>query len=116
MSIHLSIPGVTGATTDRSNPHWLDIHELKWAVQRQITSKTATGKDRESANPELTRLSFTRYMDRATPALFMLSCCGRGQTITLRLTGAGEGTGSAPFMQPKKRAVPITKTSAANGG
>lgn len=99
MSIHLHIPGLQGSSTDRSHSQWLDVHELKWAVQRRITSTTSTRKDRESANPEISRLNFVRYMDRATPDLFILSCCGRGQTITVRQTGTGEGSGSAPFVE-----------------
>lgn len=98
MSIFLKWPGIEGEATDASHRGWLDIDNLSWGVQRAITSSPSTSKDRESANAEITDLTITRRMDKASPSLFMAACCGKGQELTLHLTKTGSGRGSEVFM------------------
>jgi type VI secretion system secreted protein Hcp len=38
-------------------------------------------------------------MDKATPSLFLESCCGRGNTIELALTKTGTGSGAQAYMR-----------------
>lgn len=98
MSIFLKWAGIEGEVSDPSHQGWLDIDDLSWGVQRAITSAPSTRKDRESANAEITDLTITRRMDKASPSLFMAACCGKGQELTLHLTKTGSGQGSDVFM------------------
>lgn len=94
MSIHLRIDGVQGESSDLDHRGWIDILQLAWGSRRRITSATSTRHDRESANAEITDLTFTKHMDSSTPKLFTESCCGRGKTMVIELTRTGTGRGS----------------------
>lgn len=94
MGLHLKMASVSGTSSDRHHPGWLDVVTAEWAVSRAITSDTATRRDRESANAVITDLEILRRMDCASPALFIAACCGRGETMILELTKTGAGQGS----------------------
>ena len=38
-------------------------------------------------------------MDKATPKLFIESCCGTGKTIKVAFTKTGTGSGTLPYME-----------------
>ncbi|MCC5810138.1 MAG: type VI secretion system tube protein Hcp, partial [Ectothiorhodospiraceae bacterium] len=96
MSIDMKYPGITGGGSDANHRGWLPVMELTWAgARRRITLAPSTRGDRESANAELSELTVTRVMDRATPELANLleriamsqRRCGGG------LAGGGTGGG-----------------------
>lgn len=99
MSIFMNYRGITGEVSDSSRRGWLDVHDVYWGVRRSITSHTGTQNDRESANAEIRDLIITRYMDTATPALFIESCCGKGKEVVIHLTKTGTGGGADVFME-----------------
>lgn len=99
MSIFLLHPVIKGESTDAFHIGWLDIESLEWRIGRKITSQTSTSGDRESSNPEFSELLLFKRMDSATPSVFLESCCGRGQTITIECTKSGAGIGSDTFVQ-----------------
>ncbi len=101
MSIFMKYEGIKGEATDAGYKDWLDVDEISWGVRRNLTSNTATSKDRESANAEITDLTLTRRMDKATPDLFMEACCGKGKKVEIHLTKTGGGSGTEPFMEYK---------------
>lgn len=97
MSIHMRMDGVAGDSSDSNHKGWIDVIQLTWGAGRRITAHASTQNDRESANAELSELTFTRHMDSATPQLFVESCCGRGKTVTIELTRTGTGSGAEPY-------------------
>lgn len=99
MSIHLNIDGIKGESSDKAHRGWIDIIQLSFGSGRKITSNTSTQNDRESANAEISDLTFTKHVDSATPKLFLETCCGRGQTMTIELTRTGSGVGSDTYMR-----------------
>lgn len=99
MSIFMNYQGITGESADSNHPGWMDIQKVQWGVGRQISSATSTQGDRESANAEITRLYVTRYMDSATPKLFLESCCGKGKNVILHMTKTGVGDAALTYME-----------------
>jgi type VI secretion system secreted protein Hcp len=91
--------GIRGQAADKNNRGLIDIEDLAWNVSRKITSSTSTHNDRESANAVIGDLTLTRRMDSTSPYLFIESCCGKGRTVTIRLTKTGAGTGGDVFME-----------------
>jgi type VI secretion system secreted protein Hcp len=77
----------------------MDVESISWGVGRQITSNTSTQGDRESSNAVITDLQVTRYMDSATPKVFIESCCGTGKDVIIHLTKTGTGSGTDVFME-----------------
>jgi type VI secretion system secreted protein Hcp len=99
MSAFLYIEGVPGEVSDANFSGWLDIRGWGWGTQRNITSNTSTQGDRESANATIKDLTIRRFMDKATPKLFIEACCGRGKEIKLVQTKTGTGSGADVFIE-----------------
>ena len=98
MSIFIKRDGIIGESTDKNHPDWMDVLTIKWDVSRKITSATSTRGDRESSNAVIGDLIIIRRMDKATPKIFIESCCGTGKDVDIHLTKTGQGNGSDVFM------------------
>lgn len=99
MSIFLNYEGITGESSDKNHEGWIDVDDFCFGVKRHITSHSSTRNDRESSNAKITDLTLTRRVDRATPNVFLESCCGRGKTAIIRLSKTGSGNGSDAFVE-----------------
>lgn len=91
-------PKFKGEASDRNHKELLDVDVMKWGVSRAITSSTSTQGDRESSNATISDLILYRYMDKASPYLFIHSCCGTGNDIEIYLTKTGNGEGADDCM------------------
>lgn len=98
-SIFLEHPTIKGWTSDKNHQGCIDIEDIRWGVNRQITSSTSTRGDRESSNAVISDLSLTKWMDKTSPYLFMETCCGTGKTIKIIMTKTGAGDGADVFLE-----------------
>ena len=85
MSIFAKRDGIIGECSDGDHPGWMDVLRIKWDISRKITSATGTSGDRESSNAIIGDLVIIRRMDKATPKIFMESCCGSGKDFEIQL-------------------------------
>lgn len=99
MSIFVRFGATQGEATDSNHHGLVEVDDFDLGVARQITSHPGTRSDRESANMETEELTLTRYMDKASPALVLEACCGRGKDLTLHVTKTGSGNGSDTFLE-----------------
>ena len=99
MSIFMALPNVQGSAGDAGHAGWLPIETIEWGVQRELAAPSGRRGGREASNAQFHELTLRRPSDRATPALILSACCGRGQTVTLRLTRTGDGTGAEPYAE-----------------
>lgn len=99
MSISMEVPDIHGAAADAGYFGWLPIEKIAFGATRGVTSPTGRRGGREASNTELQELILRRTSDRATPALVLGACCGRGQTIRIHLTRTGDGAGAEPFAE-----------------
>ena len=99
MSIFVNYDGIKGECSDPSHEEWMDVTDIKFGAGRSLTSATSTQGDRESSNAEITDLILARHTDKATPKLFIESCCGTGKDVTIHLTKTGTGSGSDVYME-----------------
>lgn len=99
MSGFLKYGNVKGESSDSGHKGWIDITAWKFDIARAITSATSTKGDRESSNAEIGDLILSKHTDSSTPKLFIESCCGTGQDVTLHLTKTGAGSGADVYME-----------------
>jgi len=99
MSVFVKYEGIDGESSDSGHAGWMDVEAISWGVGRQINSNSSTQGDRESSNAVITDLQITRYMDSATPKIFIESCCGTGKEVKIHLTKTGKGSGADVFME-----------------
>lgn len=98
MSIFIKRSGINGESADANHREWIDALTLQWNVSRKITSNTSTRGDRESANATIGDLIIVRRLDKATPKLFIESCCGKGDDFEIHLTKTGHGNGTGVYI------------------
>lgn len=113
MSIFVNYEGITGESSDAGHKGWMDVHQISWGTEREITSSTSTQGDRESSNAVITDLIITRFMDSATPKVFIESCCGTGKDVVIHLTKTGGGNGADSYMEYTLKHCLISKYSMA---
>lgn len=99
MSIFIKRDGIIGECSDKNHQGFMEVKSISWGVERGITSSSSTQGDRESSNATITDLFVKRNMDKATPKIFIESCCGTGKDLTVCLTKTGDGDGSHVFME-----------------
>jgi len=99
MAIFLNYEGIKGESSDLGHKDWMDVKNWEWGTERQVTSNTSTQGDRESSNAVIRDLKISKYMDSASPKIFIESCCGTGKDVKLRLTKTGTGSGADVFME-----------------
>ena len=99
MSLFLYREGIKGEASDKNFKDWIDIIELSFGISRKITSSTSTQGDRESSNATIGDLKFLRFMDKASPKLFLEACCGKGSTVKIVQTKTGTGDGAHVFLE-----------------
>ncbi|MBX2809035.1 MAG: type VI secretion system tube protein Hcp [Cellvibrionaceae bacterium] len=99
MSAFIWMEDTKGEASDSGHKDWIDVESWRWGAGRKITSKTSTRGDRESANATISDLHITKFMDSATPKIFINSCCGRGQEMKIHLTKTGTDGGADVFME-----------------
>lgn len=99
MSVFVKYEGIKGESSDSGHEGWMDVESISWGVGRQINSNSSTQGDRESSNAVISDLQVTRFMDSATPKVFIESCCGTGKEVKIHLTKTGKGSGSDVFME-----------------
>lgn len=109
MSLFMQIAGIKGESSDSNHKNWMDVENLSWGIDRQITSSTSTMNDRESSNAVISDLSITRRMDSSTPPIFIEACCGKGKDITIHMTKTGSGTGADVYMEYKLKNALISE-------
>ncbi|WP_223669974.1 Hcp family type VI secretion system effector, partial [Kangiella shandongensis] len=90
MSIFMNYDGIKGEATAKGHEDWIDVLSLDWGVQRGITARVGTSKDREATSADVSELRITKYMDNTTPYLFKEACVGKGKQVQLHLTKTGD--------------------------
>lgn len=99
MSIFLYDPKIKGETSDKNHKDYIDVLDVEFGVSRAITSATSTQGDRESSNAVISDLTIKKIMDKATPYIFIETCCGRGKTLKIVMTKTGAGGGADVFLE-----------------
>mgnify|MGYP000038197889 CR=1 FL=1 len=90
MSIFMNYDNIKGETTAKGHEDWIDLLSLDWGVQRGITARVGTSKDREATSADVSELRITKYMDNTTPYLFKEAWVGKGKAVQIHLTKTGD--------------------------
>lgn len=74
----LKIDGITGESTDKSHPGWIEIGSFSWGVSNTLTITSSTS-GAGAGKVSLSGLKVTKPIDKATPSL--LRACASGKHI-----------------------------------
>ena len=67
-SMFIKIDGIDGESEDSDHEKWIDI--LSWAWGGALPTSAHVGSGRSSSQPRTDDLTFVKFLDRSSPALF----------------------------------------------
>jgi type VI secretion system secreted protein Hcp len=76
MGIYVQYGDIRGDATQQGFEQWINIQRFDWgpAVKRDITTQTGRARNREQAQPHLSRIRITKEVDHASGPLYKALC------------------------------------------
>ena len=94
--IYIKLDGIDGESKDSQHKDWIDVLSFGYSVSQSSSAFTGGGSGVGKASFDT--LSFTHYIDKASPNLFLY--CARGKHIsTVELSCCKSGGGSQEYMR-----------------
>jgi type VI secretion system secreted protein Hcp len=63
MSVYLYIPKINGGVTEKNHEKWIQVDSSQFGSHRHLSDPTGKATNRETGNPSVSELSFTKAMD-----------------------------------------------------
>jgi type VI secretion system secreted protein Hcp len=106
--IFIKLEGIDGECQDAKHKGWIDVLSFSYGVSQSSSSFTGGGSGVGKANFDT--LSFTHYVDKASPNLFMY--CALGKHIPkVEVSCCKSGGGSQEYMRITLNDVIVTGVS-----
>lgn len=67
---------INGESTVTGHDKWINVDSMQLGVGRAISS-VGGGGDRDTSNPSISEVTFSKSLDVASPELFMQAICGK---------------------------------------
>lgn len=113
VDMFLKIDGVKGESKDSKHKGEIDI--LAWSWGMSNSGSTHVGGGGGSGKVNVQDLSFTKYLDKATPTLMLFSCNGKHiNEATLVVRKAGETP--VEYLTIKMSEIIVTSVSTGGSG
>ena len=110
-SIHLKLDGIDGESTSIQHKDEIEVDSWSWGLSNP--GAAAGGGGSGAGKPAFSDLTFTHYVDRASPQLCKL--CATGKLIKLgTLFVARPGAGTQDYLTVKLRDVRVTSVTLAD--
>lgn len=114
VDMFMKIDGVTGESKDKTHAKEIDVLAWSWGASNSGTTHAGSGGGAGKCNVQ--DLSFTKYMDAATPDVF-LGCCNGKHYATALLTVRKAGEKPVEYLKITMTDVLITSyTTGGSGG
>jgi type VI secretion system secreted protein Hcp len=113
VDMFMKINGVQGESQDKTHMDEIDVLAWSWGMSQSGTTHMGSGGGAGKVNVQ--DLSFTKYVDKSSPDLFMACCNGKHfSDATLVVRKAGENP--LEYIKVKMEEVIIASVSGGSGG
>jgi type VI secretion system secreted protein Hcp len=92
---YIKLEGIDGESKDSKHKNWIDVLSFNYGVSQSSSMFTGGGGGVGKASFDV--LTFTHYVDRATPNLFQYCAAGR-HIPTVEVSACKAGDGSQEYM------------------
>jgi type VI secretion system secreted protein Hcp len=90
VAIYIKYEGIDGEATQENHKKWMDVGSIQWGVGRAISTPSGSTANRESSEPSVSEVTFSKMMDSSSPKLFTESCTGSaGKKVQIHLVTTG---------------------------
>ena len=114
VDMFLKIPGADGESVGNGHTGEIDVLAWSWGVSQSGTMHTATGGGSGKANVQ--DVSFTKYIDKASPKLHLLCLNGKNTTGDAVLTVQKAGENPVQYLKITMTDFIITSVSTGGSG
>src|SRR6201999_3737129 len=111
MDMFMKIDTLKGESVDKTHAGEIDVLAWSWGVSNSGSAHVGGGAGAGKANVQ--DLSFTKYVDKSTPALMLASCTGKHYGSALRTV---RKAGEKPLEYLKITMTEVLITSVSTGG
>lgn len=73
----MKVEGMTGASTDKAHPRWIEIAGFQWGVGRGMANATGSAADRQGKAPSVSEIVVVKQTDTSSPKLMQASTTGK---------------------------------------
>lgn len=108
----LQVDGIDGESLDDKHLNWIDIHAWSWGASQSGTTHEGPGAGGGKVN--VSDLTFTKFVDKATPGL--LKACFNGKHIPKAEFHVLKAGGDSPVLYLKYILTDIIVSSYNSGG
>jgi type VI secretion system secreted protein Hcp len=114
LDMFIKVPGADGESVGSGHPNEIDVLAWSWGMSQSGTMHTATGGGGGKANVQ--DLSFTKYVDKASPKLQLLCLNGKNTTGDAVLTVQKAGENVVEYIKITMTDFIITSISSGGSG
>jgi type VI secretion system secreted protein Hcp len=107
--------GITGSVTAAGHEKWIELHSCQLGVNRNVTSPTGRGTNREAAVPSVSEIVVTKDLDCASTSLFKASLWGEGKKVKIDFCKTDKDK-FEPFLQLELENTLISSFSTSGSG
>jgi type VI secretion system secreted protein Hcp len=79
----MKIDGVDGSVTAAGHEKWIEIQSCQLGTNRNVTSATGRGSNREASVPSVSEIVVTKDLDCSSTNLFKMALWGEGKKVTI---------------------------------
>jgi type VI secretion system secreted protein Hcp len=76
-TIFVEIEGIRGDSSYTGHEGWIQARSISWSIDRAMNTAPGRVQNRENSEVKLQEITLTKYIDSATPRLFLEACTGR---------------------------------------
>lgn len=108
---------ITGESTDSKHSGWIEVMSMQSGISNPVTLGTGPGGGISAGKSTASDLVVTKFLDRASPALFLGCAIGtRYPTVTLELTNSSYDGVPLTYYKITLSNVIVSSLSSSSGG
>jgi type VI secretion system secreted protein Hcp len=114
MDMFLKIEGIPGESKDGKHKDWIDVLAWSWGASNSGTARFGGAPGPGKANVQ--DMSFTKYIDKASPELFLRCCNGKHIPESTLIVRKASGDSPLEYLTITMTDVMVTSYSTGGSG
>lgn len=90
MPIYMKYGNIKGDVTAKGHEGWIELQSAQLGVQRQVTSPSGRGANREASKPSVSEIIVSKFQDGTSTNLFRESLQGEGVDVEIHFINSSE--------------------------
>jgi len=107
---------IDGSVTAAGHEKWIELESCQMGVQRNVTSATGRGTNREASVPSVSEIVVTKNLDCASTGLFKAALYGEGKKVKIDFVKTDQNKFETFYQLELENALISSYSSSGHGG